>query len=154
MSKSEKKVQGPQSFFADLFTTRGRICRHIFWRYMLIYVAGCLIVSALGRALNGLSTILAQLVVILLYLPLAAAALCQTVRRYHDFNVSGWVPGGFMLLCFLEYIVSASLQVSDSLIAWTSIFEVCMSAAGLALLFLVPALVPGNRITNRYGMRP
>ncbi len=139
------------SFLSSLFEMRGRISRRAFCYYMLFYVVACMLAAGLETVLVRLSPAIGQLVVLALVVPLVGAMLCQESRRYHDFGVSAWIPGGFLLLNFMlpllwNYVLSGLFAPEVYEIA-----RVVFSALGFVVLFAVPAIVPGGKSVNRYG---
>lgn len=148
---------GVRPSLSGLFSPYGRLRRRFFCYYMFAYVVLILALNFLGAFLSVLVPVMGQLVVLVLYVPALGAMLCQLMRRYHDFGVTGWVPGGFFCVTLLYGLLAswpgAPLQ-SALPVGWSEMLRVGLSALGLVVLFFVPALMPGQKGANRYGRNP
>ena len=144
------------SWLAQWFTPRGRVRRRVFCFFVLGYIIVTMLILMLGGLLIRLNPLGAMLLVIILQLPLIGAWICVQMRRYHDFGISGWLPGSFILLPHLWMLLA------DPAFGMTAFFThpkvelaaTIFSALNLIVLYFVPALTPGFKGSNRYGADP
>lgn len=144
------------SWLAQWFTPRGRVRRRVFCFFVLGYIIVSMVIQMLGGLLIRLNPLGAMLLVIILQLPLRGAEICVQMRRYHDFGISGWLPGSFYLLHFLWWLLSVPAFGLTAFFMHPKVemAATIVSAVYLIVLFFVPALTPGVKGSNRYGADP
>ena len=100
-----------------------------------------------------LSVAVVMLLVFLATVVTTLAMLCLTIRRYHDFGCTGWVPGGSLLLTFafgLAQSLPGSPLFRPEMSAAVEVVNVVLSAIGLIVMVLVPLAFPSTRQPTRY----
>jgi len=121
---------------------KGRASRSEFWYFFLFsiiasVVAGGLI-GALARPSDEVPIIL-FVVVIALTIPL----LSVTVRRFHDFGVSGWMYFAFVL----PYVIPNFIQDTQPSLAG-------IIKLGTLVIFFVYVSQKSNKRKNKFGSVP
>ncbi len=144
------------SWFAQWFTPRGRVRRRVFCFFVLGYIIVSMLIQMLGGLLVRLNPLGAMLLVIILQLPLIGTWICVQMRRYHDFGITGWLPGSFILLQFLWGLLATPAFGLTAFFMHPKVqlAATIFSALNLIVLFFVPALTPGFKGSNRYGADP
>ena len=135
----------PQSVsicFKKYLDFKGRASRSEFWYFFLFsfiasVVAGGLI-GVLTRPSDEVPIIL-FVVVIALFVPL----LSVTVRRFHDFGVSGWMYCAFIV----PYVISGFIEDVQPVLAG-------IIKLGILVIFLVYASKESNKGKNKFGPKP
>lgn len=139
---------------AALLSPRGRLNRRFFCYYLLAYVVLCYAAQWIGLQLMKLHVAIGMLVTLILILPLIGAMVCQVFRRYHDFGLTGWIPGSYLLVAFVFSLLRSPRMLLDQSVAplaWVSVVSLVLQVVGLLLIVFVPALVPSQKRANRYG---
>lgn len=140
-----------KKIIASLFSTRGTIGRRRFAYTLLIYIAVNYALQYLAPYAAHLAGTTGLLIVFLLFILTIAAALCQMIRRYHDFGRSGWWPAGCLLLALATGIARTILipRSNDATLLNTlEIAATVISGLGLVVMVLIPLFVPGRPIGN------
>ena len=125
---------------------KGRASRSEFWYFFLFYiiasfVAGWLIgsfVALLGGSVNVLLVVL-SVVFIALFIPI----LSVTVRRFHDFGVSGWMYCAFIP----PLMISGYIQDTQPSLAG-------IIKLGTLVVFCVYVSQKPNKRKNKFGSVP
>jgi uncharacterized membrane protein YhaH (DUF805 family) len=134
-------------FIKNFFSFSGRANRKEFIIFQIIYI--CLNICLILPLYLGFSSFKTFIGLILFISNLAI-----TIRRLHDFNVSGWAY--FFLNCFF-CIITIYLMIKDGSIKKEvpmSILTSIFSYSTVILIYLILSLVKGSRGTNRYGEPP
>ena len=138
--------QSVSTCFQKYLDFKGRASRSEFWYFFLFYiiasfVAGWLIgsfVALLGGSVNVLLVVL-SVVFIALFIP----ALSVTVRRFHDFGVSGWMYCAFIP----PFMISGYIQdIQPSLAGIIKL--------GTLVVFCVYVSQKPNKRKNKFGSVP
>ena len=138
--------QSVSTCFQKYFDFKGRASRSEFWYFFLFYiiasfVAGWLIgsfVALLGGSVNVLLVVL-SIVFIALFIP----ALSVTVRRFHDFGVSGWMYCAFIP----PLMISGYIQDTQPSLAG-------IIKLGTLVVFCVYVSQKPNKRKNKFGSFP
>jgi len=138
--------QSVSTCFKKYLDFKGRASRSEFWYFFLFYiiasfVAGWLIgsfVALLGGSVNVLLVVL-SVVFIALFIP----ALSVTVRRFHDFGVSGWMYCAFIP----PLMISGYIQDTQPLLAG-------IIKLGTLVVFCVYVSQKPNKRKNKFGSVP
>ena len=139
----------PQSVSTCLkkyFDFTGRASRSEFWYFFLFYIITSFLVgwvigsfvALLGGSVNVLLVVL-SVVFIALFIPI----LSVTVRRFHDFGVSGWMYCAFIV----PYVISGFIEDAQPVLAL--IIDI-----GTLVIFLVYASKEPNKGKNKFGSVP
>ncbi len=152
--KSGNKSEHNAARLSGLFSPFGRIGRRYFVRYMALFIVCFYLSGLLGGVLVRLHAAMGMLLTVAMALLLILLMLGQTVRRYHDFGCTGWVPGSFvaatLFLAILDNWPSRPLlQIFPA--STLEMITMAWSALSIVVLFFVPALWPGTKGANRYG---
>ena len=134
--------QSVSTCFQKYLDFKGRASRSEFWYFFLFsiiasVVAGGLI-GALARPSDEVPIIL-FVVVIALTIPL----LSVTVRRFHDFGVSGWMYFAFVL----PYVIPNFIQDTQPSLAG-------IIKLGTLVIFFVYVSQKPNKRKNKFGSVP
>ena len=138
--------QSVSTCFQKYLDFKGRASRSEFWYFFLFYiiasfVAGWLIgsfVALLGGSVNVLLVVL-SVVFIALFIP----ALSVTVRRFHDFGVSGWMYCAFIP----PFMISGYIQDTQPSLAG-------IIKLGTLVVFCVYVSQKPNKRKNKFGSVP
>ena len=138
--------QSVSTCFKKYLDFKGRASRSEFWYFFLFYiiasfVAGWLIgsfVALLGGSVNVLLVVL-SIVFIALFIP----ALSVTVRRFHDFGVSGWMYCAFIP----PFMISGYIQDTQPSLAG-------IIKLGTLVVFCVYVSQKPNKRKNKFGSVP
>ena len=132
------------------FDFNGRARRAEFWWFILVYVIGAILVSAVGGLIG-----LRQPLSLLYSLGLLAPHLGVTIRRLHDTNRTGWL----VLIAWVPGIVWEILVAGAVMMG--SFVGVAMISGLFGLIFLAGVIVliyflaqPGTAGSNDYGPDP
>lgn len=120
--------------FTDIFNLSGRISR----KEYVIYMVGGLIVGIIDSFIPYM-----QLLFNILLLIWSIGFLSESVKRMHDFDVTGKWIFAILLLHILSYfapLVSLVLEIILLIILYS--------------IFLMLAICPGTDGINRYGSNP
>lgn len=138
-------------FLAPLLTVRGRTSRRFYCYCLLAYIVLSVLIGLLARLIiTYLHPTIGMLVALILVLPLLAAMFCQAVRRYHDFGVTGWVPGGFLIAAFVLNLLRSPGQPLDGT-PWAEAMRIGLQALSIIVFVFIPGLVPTTKRGDRYG---
>lgn len=130
-----------------IFSFSGRASRKEFIIFQIIYI--CLNACLILPLYLGFSSF-----VTLIGLILFISNLAITIRRLHDFNVSGWIY--FLLNCFF-CIITIYLMIKDGSIKKETPISTAtfiFSYSTVILGYLILLLVKGTPSSNRYGEPP
>lgn len=136
-----------KTFLKQLFSPYGRLKRRPFAYCLLLYIVINIALRWLGILAMPLMPAMVMLLVFLLTVVVTLSMLCLTMRRYHDFGCSGWVPGGSLLLTFAFGLAQSLPGTPLAEAQWASLVEivnVVLSAIGLVAMVLVPLAVPSK----------
>lgn len=89
-----------KKFLRQLFTPYGRLQRRPFAYCLLFYILIHIALRWLSILTMPLMPVMVMMLTLLLTVVITLAMLCLTIRRYHDFGCTGWIPGGSLLLTF------------------------------------------------------
>lgn len=151
------KTELLQQFLRSLFTWRGRINRSVFCFCFLGFIVLSIALNYIGQFLAAnIDPSLGVTIYYLVSLALMLAMLFQMMRRYHDFGVTGWVPGGFFLFsCVVYTLISPTFSFGASLSVETNYYiRLSVQILGYIVMLFVPALVRGHKSANKYGAPP
>lgn len=146
-----------QQILRSLFTWRGRINRAVFCYCFLGFIVLSIAVNYLCPLLaTAVDATLGVTLYYLLSLALMLSMLFQMMRRYHDFGVTGWVPGGYFLFCTAAYLaISPTTSFGASLSVEANYYtRLSLQIVGYIVMLFVPALVRGHKTANKYGAPP
>ena len=132
--------QSVSTCFQKYLDFKGRASRSEFWYFFLFYIITSFLVgwvigsfvALLGGSVNVLLVVL-SVVFIALFIPI----LSVTVRRFHDFGVSGWMYCAFIL----PYVISRFIQDAQPLLSLIIDY-------GTLVIFLVYASRKPNKGKN------
>ena len=125
---------------------KGRASRSEFWYFFLFYIITSFLVgwvigsfvALLGGSVNVLLVVL-SVVFIALFIP----ALSVTVRRFHDFGVSGWMYCAFIP----PFMISGYIQDTQPSLAG-------IIKLGTLVVFCVYVSQKPNKRKNKFGSVP
>jgi uncharacterized membrane protein YhaH (DUF805 family) len=146
-----KAIQHFQAVVTKHYTDfRGRVSRHDFWTYILVYVALAVIVAIVQRPVG---VRLVPLLHIALLLPTAAII----VRRLHDTGKNGslvWLLIGPMLISNgIAFQAGVAVASGGTLLLPVLLLLSLISlVAGICLIYL--CVQPGTPGPNAYGPQP
>lgn len=136
------------------FSLKGRASRLAFWRFFLLQslaAAGIMVTTSFATIIGGwLGAVPALLIV-----PLAAAAFCISVRRFHDRG-----RGMIWALVFTigPFTLSAPLRLLSPEASTKAILAASLAALAGGLLALWSwielGVLPGQKGPNRFGPDP
>lgn len=145
-----------KQFLHALFQPYGRLQRRPFAYCLLLYIIISIGLSWAGLLLMPLMPAMVMLINVLLSVVIAAVMLCLTMRRYHDFGCTGWVPGGSLLLAFFFGIMQSwpgsPLTMKEN-VGWVAVANVVLSALGLITMVIIPLFIPTTSKKTRYDRR-
>ena len=137
-------TQSVSTCFKKYLDFKGRASRSEFWYFMLFYI----LASFLGGFVIGFlvspygeSALLSVLIIV--FVGLFIPALSVTVRRFHDFGVSGWMYCAFIV----PYVISGFIEDAQPVLAL--IIDI-----GTLVIFLVYASKEPNKGKNKFGSVP
>jgi len=137
-------TQSVSTCFKKYLDFKGRASRSEFWYFFLFYtLASFLIGFVIGFLMSpyGESALLSVLIIV--FVGLFIPALSVTVRRFHDFGVSGWMYCAFIV----PYVISGFIEDFQPVLAL--IIEI-----GTLVIFLVYASKEPNKGKNKFGSVP
>ena len=138
--------QSVSTCFKKYLDFKGRASRSEFWYFFLFYIITSFLVgwvigsfvALLGGSVNVLLVVL-SVVFIALFIP----ALSVTVRRFHDFGVSGWMYCAFIPpLMISGYIQDAQPSLAGII------------KLGTLVVFCVYVSQKPNKRKNKFGSVP
>ena len=136
-------TQSVSTCFKKYLDFKGRASRSEFWYFMLFYILasflGGFVIGFLVRPSSEFFYVLAIIIFVGLFIP----ALSVTVRRFHDFGVSGWMYCAFIV----PYVISGFIEDVQPVLAL--IIEI-----GTLVIFLVYASKEPNKGKNKFGSVP
>ena len=138
--------QSVSTCFQKYFDFKGRASRSEFWYFFLFYIITSFLVgwvigsfvALLGGSVNVLLVVL-SVVFIALFIP----ALSVTVRRFHDFGVSGWMYCAFIP----PFMISGYIQDTQPSLAG-------IIKLGTLVVFCVYVSQKPNKRKNKFGSVP
>ncbi len=146
-----------KKFLRQLFTPYGRLQRRPFAYCLLLYILIHIALRWLSILAMPLMPVMVMMLTLLLTVVITLAMLCLTIRRYHDFGYTGWIPGGSLLLTFAfgmaQSLPTSPLSQAD-MAPTVAIINVVLSAIGLLLIVLVPLAMPSTKKPTRYDAQP
>ena len=136
----------PQSVsicFKKYLDFKGRASRSEFWYFFLFYILasflGGFVIGFLVRPSSEFFYVLAIIIFVGLFIP----ALSVTVRRFHDFGVSGWMYCAFIV----PFVISGFIEDVQPVLA--KIIEL-----GTLVVFCVYVSQKPNKRKNKFGSLP
>ena len=139
-----------------LFSTHGRLPRRTFAYAMLAYICALFIIGVFGRFCAPLMPSMIFILCFCAQLLAELSALTFIVRRYHDFGVTGWLPGALFLAVItfgiLRTVPTSPLAQPQNATA-VEITNTVLSALALIVWILIPLAWPPQKRENRYGQR-
>ena len=146
-----------KKFLRQLFTPYGRLQRRPFAYCLLFYILIHIALRWLSILAIPLMPVMVMMLTLLLTVVITLAMLCLTIRRYHDFGCTGWIPGGSLLLTFAfgmaQSLPTSPLSQAD-MAPTVAIVNVVLSAIGLIVMVLVPLAMPSTKKPTRYDAQP
>ena len=146
-----------KKFLRQLFTPYGRLQRRPFAYCLLFYILTHIALRWLSVLAMPLMPVMVMMLTLLLTVVITLAMLCLTIRRYHDFGCTGWIPGGSLLLTFAfgmaQSLPTSPLSQAD-MAPTVAIVNVVLSAIGLLVMALVPLAMPSTKKPTRYDAQP
>ena len=138
--------QSVSTCFQKYLDFKGRASRSEFWYFFLFYIITSFLVgwvigsfvALLGGSVNVLLVVL-SVVFIALFIP----ALSVTVRRFHDFGVSGWMYCAFIP----PFMISGYIQDTQPSLAG-------IIKLGTLVVFCVYVSQKPNKRKNKFGSVP
>ena len=138
--------QSVSTCFKKYLDFKGRASRSEFWYFFLFYIITSFLVgwvigsfvALLGGSVNVLLVVL-SVVFIALFIP----ALSVTVRRFHDFGVSGWMYCAFIP----PFMISGYIQDAQPSLAG-------IIKLGTLVVFCVYVSQKPNKRKNKFGFVP
>ena len=138
--------QSVSTCFKKYLDFKGRASRSEFWYFFLFYIITSFLVgwvigsfvALLGGSVNVLLVVL-SVVFIALFIP----ALSVTVRRFHDFGVSGW------MYCAFIHPLMISGYIQDTQPSLAGIIKL-----GTLVVFCVYVSQKPNKRKNKFGSLP
>ena len=138
-------TQSVSTCFKKYLDFKGRASRSEFWYFFLFYtLASFLIGFVIGFLMSpyGESEMLFVLIIVFvvgLFIP----ALSVTVRRFHDFGVSGWMYCAFIV----PFVISGFIEDTQPLLAG-------IIKLGTLVVFCVYVSQKPNKRKNKFGSVP
>ena len=136
-------TQSVSTCFKKYLDFKGRASRSEFWYFMLFYI----LASALGGFVIGFlvspSSEFFYVPAIIFFVGLFIPAMSVTVRRFHDFGVSGWMYCAFIV----PYVISGFIEDVQPVLA--KIIEL-----GTLVVFCVYVSQKPNKRKNKFGSLP
>ena len=136
--------QSVSTCFKKYLNFKGRASRSEFWYFFLFYI----LASFLGGFVIGFlmspygeSALLSVLIIV--FVGLFIPALSVTVRRFHDFGVSGWMYCAFIV----PFVISGFIEDVQPVLAG-------IIKLGILVIFLVYASKESNKGKNKFGSVP
>ena len=138
--------QSVSTCFKKYLDFKGRASRSEFWYFFLFYIITSFLVgwvigsfvALLGGSVNVLLVVL-SVVFIALFIPI----LSVTVRRFHDFGVSGWMYCAFIP----PFMISGYIQDTQPSLAG-------IIKLGTLVVFCVYVSQKPNKRKNKFGSVP
>ena len=138
--------QSVSTCFKKYLDFKGRASRSEFWYFFLFYIITSFLVgwvigsfvALLGGSVNVLLVVL-SVVFIALFIPI----LSVTVRRFHDFGVSGWMYCAFIP----PFMISGYIQDTQPSLAG-------IIKLGTLVVFCVYVSQKPNKRKNKFGSIP
>ena len=121
----------------------GNIFFSIFISAATMVPASIIIPLAKSEILSTALAILIGIICVVWSLTLITLNICINVRRFHDFNASGWWIGGQFIFIFIVGFLFALIGIKG-------LTELLSTLLGI-IYFLVCVFVPSNKEANKYG---
>jgi uncharacterized membrane protein YhaH (DUF805 family) len=137
-------TQSVSTCFKKYLDFKGRASRSEFWYFFLFYtLASFLIGFVIGFLMSpyGESALLSVLIIV--FVGLFIPALSVTVRRFHDFGVSGWMYCAFIV----PFVISGFIEDTQPLLA-------VIIKLGTFVVFCVYVSQKPNKRKNKFGSVP
>ena len=135
--------QSVSTCFIKYLDFKGRASRSEFWYFMLFYILasflGGFVIGFLVRPSSEFFYVLAIIIFVGLFIP----ALSVTVRRFHDFGVSGWMYCAFIV----PFVISGFIEDTQPLLAG-------IIKLGTLVVFCVYVSQKPNKRKNKFGSVP
>ena len=136
-------TQSVSTCFKKYLDFKGRASRSEVWYFFLFYI----LASFLGGFVIGFlvrpSSEFFYVLVIIIFVGLFIPALSVTVRRFHDFGVSGWMYCAFIV----PFVISGFIEDVQPVLA--KIIEL-----GTFVVFCVYVSQKPNKRKNKFGSVP
>ena len=137
--------QSVSTCYKKYFDFKGRASRSEFWYFLLFYILASMLGGfAIGFLMSpyGESEMLFVLIIVFV-VGLVIPELSVTVRRFHDFGVSGWMYCAFIV----PYVISGFIEDAQPVLAG-------IINLGTLVIFLVYASKEPNKGKNKFGSVP
>jgi len=138
-----------REFLANVRNTKGRLSRSLFFWYSsfltLLVIAAAALVTLFGKLLFGAAFLNTYFFVSSLFFLLSLPwAMVLVVKRFHDFDLSGWIFLAVIMADFaLRFLTADFRQPSPEA-------EILLALVDLAIVIAI-SLWPGTPETNRFG---
>ena len=127
---------------------KGRASRSEFWYFFLFYILASFPVGFVIGFLVSPSSEFFYVLVIIFFVGLFIPTLSVTVRRFHDFGVSGW------MFCLLLIVLSIMSIIISGFIEDVQPVLAGIIKLGILVIFLVYASKESNKGKNKFGSVP
>ena len=138
-----------REYLANVRNTKGRLSRSLFFWYSsfltLLVIAAAALVTLFGKVLFGTGVLTTYLSVSSLFFLLSLPwAVILVVKRFHDFDLSGWMFLAVVMADFsLRFLTTDFRQPSPET-------EILLALVDLAMVIAI-SLWPGTPGMNRFG---
>ena len=122
---------------------KGRASRSEFWYFFLFYILACFLGGFVIGFLVSPSSEFFYVLVIIFFVGLFIPTLSVTVRRFHDFGVSGWMYCAFIV----PYVISGFIEDAQPLLAG-------IIKLGTLVIFFVYVSQKPSKGKNKFGSVP
>ena len=136
----------PQSVsicFKKYLDFKGRASRSEFWYFFLFYILASFLGGFVIGFLVSPSSEFFYVLAIIFFVGLFIPALSVTVRRFHDFGVSGWMYCAFIV----PFVISGFIEDTQPLLAG-------IIKLGTLVVFCVYVSQKPNKRKNKFGSVP
>ena len=135
--------QSVSTCFKKYLDFKGRASRSEFWYFFLFYILACFLGGFVIGFLVSPSSEFFYVLVIIFFVGLFIPTLSVTVRRFHDFGVSGWMYCAFIV----PFVISGFIEDVQPVLA--KIIEL-----GTFVVFCVYVSQKPNKRKNKFGSVP
>ena len=136
-------TQSVSTCFKKYLNFKGRASRSEFWYFFLFYILASLLGGFVIGFLVSPSSEFFYVLAIIIFVGLFIPALSVTVRRFHDFGVSGWMYCAFIV----PFVISGFIEDVQPVLA--KIIEL-----GTFVVFCVYVSQKPNKRKNKFGSLP
>ena len=135
--------QSVSTCFKKYLDFKGRASRSEFWYFMLFYILASFLGGFVIGFLVSPSSEFFYVLAIIIFVGLFIPALSVTVRRFHDFGVSGWMYCAFIV----PFVISGFIEDTQPLLAG-------IIKLGTLVVFCVYVSQKPNKRKNKFGFVP